>query len=160
MDDFTLLSSQKYLFGYEPGLRNAILSPLVTAFSPPALLNSLTAMSAPSAKLTCTPRVEEHDDVPAAAVSCRRLVLDGATGHRQPVQATHGAGRRADRQLHLVAALLRDLGRPAFVLRRVHKQNGGVGAFGHGGQGTYATQEVRQVKHTRSTIQRLLNTTY
>lgn len=117
-------------------------------------------MSAPSAQLTFTPGVEEHDDVPAAAVSCRGLVPVGAAGHRQPVQAAHGSGRRADRQLHLVAAPLRDLRRPALVLRRVHEQNGGVGAFGHGGQRTYATREARKVKHTRSNIQLLLNTTY
>lgn len=90
-------------------------SPLITVFSPPSLLNSSTAASAPSAKLTFTPRVEEHDDVLAAAVTCRRLALDGAAGHCQPVEATDGAGRRVDRQLHLVAALLHDLGRPAFV---------------------------------------------
>lgn len=94
-------------------------------------------MSAPSAKLTFTPRVEEHDDVLAAVVSCCRLVLDGAAGHRQPILAAHGAGWRVDGQLHLVAVLLHNLGLPAFTLQRIHGQNGGVGAFGHRGQRTY-----------------------
>lgn len=89
--------------------------------------------------LTFTPRVEEHDDVLAAVVSCCRLPVDGAAGHRQPILATHGAGRWADGQLQLVAALLHNLGLPAFILQRIHKQNGGVGAFGHGGQRTCTT---------------------
>lgn len=127
------------------------------------LLNSSAAASAPSAKLTFTPRVEEHDDVLAAAVSCRRLALHGAAGHRQPVEATHGAGRRVDRQLRLAAALLHNLGRPAFVLRGVHEEDGGVGAFGHRGQGTYSTGGVSSrainMKLVHSSVQLRLNTT-
>lgn len=106
--------------------------------SPPSPLHSLTVMSAPSAELTFTPGVEEHEDVLAAVVSCcrRRLGLGGAARRRQPVLAAHGAGWRVDGQLHLVAALLHNLGLPAFTLQRIHERNGGMGAFGDHGQGT------------------------
>lgn len=117
-------------------------------------------MSAPRAKLTFTPGVEEHDDVLATDVSGRGLAPEGAAGHRQRVAAAHGAGGRLDGQLQRVAALLHDLGPPALVRQRVHQQNGGVGSLGDGGQRTCSTGMVstrmRKVNHR---ILHMLNTT-
>lgn len=117
-------------------------SSLLSPVSAPLPCPRSTLPFTPAANLTFTPGVEEHDDVLAGVVSGRRLGRRGGARRREPVQTAHCIGWGVDGQLDLVAALLYDLGLPAFILQVIYQRNDGMGAFGHRGQGTYTTQVI------------------